>query len=321
MSEGHTSEHISLSVEGRGGERIDRYLATRTLLSRSALQRLLKEGRVLVDGKPVEPARRVRAGERIEVEVPDAAPTELVAEEIPVPVLYEDEDVLVVNKPAGLVVHPAYGHASGTLVNALLGRVTAQTGRAERRPGIVHRLDKDTSGVMIVAKNDLAHLTLARQLQAKGFAKEYLALIWGDPGPRPALVEAPLERDSKDRRRVAVTTGGREASTRFERVAVWRTKHGDAALLHVRPITGRTHQIRAHLAYSGYPIVGDPLYGRRKDPSGLGRQFLHAWRLTVRLPHAGERTFTAPLPDDLRAELAGLGQPAVRGARYGEVAA
>lgn len=312
------SERVSLSVERPGGERVDRYLASRTLLSRSALQRLLREGRVLVEGRPVEPAYRVRAGERIEVEVPDAAPAELVAEDIPVPVLYEDGDVLVVNKPAGLVVHPAHGHASGTLVNALLGRVVAQRGRAERRPGIVHRLDKGTSGVMIVAKNDLAHLTLARQLQARGFTKEYLALAWGDPGAQPALVEAPLRRDPKDRRRVVVATDGRDASTRFERIAAWRTKDGDVSLLHVRPITGRTHQIRAHLAYARYPVVGDPVYGRRRDPIALGRQFLHAWRLTVRLPHAGERTFTAPLPADLRAALMGLGQPAVRAPLYGE---
>ena len=314
------SERIAITVDAAARERIDRYLAARTLLSRSAIKRLLVGGRVRVDGKPVEPAHRVRAGEAIEVDVPDVPSLELVAEEIPVPVLYEDEDVIVVNKPAGLVVHPAHGHASGTLVNAILAHVTATTGRAERRPGIVHRIDKDTSGVLVVAKNDVAHLALSRQIQSRTFEKEYLALVWGDPGRQPGVVEAPLRRDPKDRRRVGVASDGREATTRFARIAVWH-RRPDLALLHVRPVTGRTHQIRAHLAFAGYPIVGDPVYGRRGDPTGLTRQFLHAWRLTARLPHAGERTFTAPLPDDLRAVLSSLGAPSVRAPLYGEAAA
>jgi 23S rRNA pseudouridine1911/1915/1917 synthase len=315
------TDRIALTVAAPGGERLDRYLASRTLLSRSALQRLLKEGRVRVDGRAVDAAHRIRPGERVEVELPDEAPSELVAEDIPIAVLYEDEDVIVVNKPAGLVVHPAYGHASGTLVNAILGRVVTEAGRAERRPGIVHRLDKDTSGVLIVAKNDLAHVALARQLQSKRFAKEYLALVWGDPGSEPSVVDAPLARDPRDRRRMVVSGTGRDATTRFERIAAWRRKDGDRALLHVRPVTGRTHQIRVHLAFAGYPLVGDPVYGRRGDTAGPGRQFLHAWRLTVRLPHGGERTFTATLPEDLRAVVADLGEPSVRAPLYVEAAA
>ncbi|TMD58506.1 MAG: RluA family pseudouridine synthase [Chloroflexi bacterium] len=315
------SERIALTVEGDARERLDRYLAARTMLSRSAIKRLLDEGLVRVDGHAAEPAHRVRSGEAIEVEVRDAVlPAELVAEDIPVPVLFEDEDVIVVNKPAGLVVHPAAGHATGTLVNALLGHIEATAGRAERRPGIVHRLDKDTSGVLVVAKNDTAQLALARQIQGQRFDKEYLALVWGDPGARPGVIEAPLRRDAKDRRRVAIETGGREATTRFARIAAWHRKP-DLALLHVRPVTGRTHQIRAHLAFAGYPVVGDPVYGRRSDPIGLDRQFLHAWRLTLRLPHAGERTFTAPLPGDLRKVLAALGAPDVSAPPYGELAA
>ncbi|TMC74505.1 MAG: RluA family pseudouridine synthase, partial [Chloroflexi bacterium] len=213
--------------------------------------------------------------------------------------------------PAGLVVHPAYGHATGTLVNAVVGRITADTGRAASRPGIVHRLDKDTSGVLVVAKNDTAHLALARQIQAQKFGKEYLALVWGDPGSTPAIVEAPLLRDPDDRRRMVVRAGGREATTRFERIAAWASRTGAErrALLHVRPVTGRTHQIRAHLAYARLPIVGDPVYGKRGDHSGLERQFLHAWRLEVRLPRGGERTFTAPLAPELAAYLQGLGTP------------
>jgi 23S rRNA pseudouridine1911/1915/1917 synthase len=304
-------ERIALRVD-EGGQRVDRFLAAHSLLSRSAIARLAKDGHVLVDGTAVEPAYKVRLGQELVVDVPDAAPAlSLAAENMPIDVIYEDEDVIVVNKPAGLVVHPAYGHASGTLVNAVVGRITAETGRAASRPGIVHRLDKDTSGVLVVAKNDTAHLALARQIQAQKFGKEYLALVWGDPGATPAIVEAPLLRDPDDRRRMVVRAGGREATTRFQRIAAWasRSAADRRALLHVWPVTGRTHQIRAHLAYARLPIVGDPVYGKRGDRSDLGRQFLHAWRLSVRLPHGGERTFTAPLAPELQKYLDGLGSP------------
>ena len=303
-------ERITLRVDV-SGVRVDKFLAEHSLLSRSALQRLARDGRVRVDGEPVDPAYKVRTGQELIVDVPAAEPDVLLrAEDIAVEILYEDEDVIVVNKPAGLVVHPAHGHKTGTLVNAMLGRISSQTGRASGRPGIVHRLDKDTSGVMIIAKSDVAQLALSRQLQQQRFAKEYLAVVWGDPGVTDTVVEAPLERDTDDRRRVVVRAGGRDAVTRFKRVASWGTGASRQALLHVRPVTGRTHQIRVHLAYAQFPIVGDPVYGRRGDTSGLGRQFLHAWRLTVRLPHGGERTFTAPLAPDLRAYLDALGAPA-----------
>ena len=302
-------ERITLRVD-EGGQRVDRFLAAHSLLSRSAIARLARDGHVLVNGAAVEPAYKVRLGQELVVDVPDAEPAlSLAPENIPIDVLYEDEDVIVVNKPAGLVVHPAYGHATGTLVNAVVGRITADIGRAASRPGIVHRLDKDTSGVLVVAKNDTAHLALARQIQAQKFGKEYLALVWGDPGSTPAIVEAPLLRDPDDRRRMVVRAGGREATTRFERIAAWASGAERRALLHVRPLTGRTHQIRAHLAYARLPIVGDPVYGKRGEQSGLERQFLHAWRLTVRLPHAGERTFTAPLAPELADYLRGLGAP------------
>lgn len=302
-------ERIALVAEA-AGLRVDRFLAERTQLSRSAIQRLAREGRVRVAGAAVDPAHRVRAGDEIVVDLPEERPAlSLEAEDIPVDILYEDADVIVVSKPAGLVVHPAHGHATGTLVNALVGRIAGDTGREASRPGIVHRLDKDTSGVMVIARSDVAHLALARQLQARRFAKEYLALVWGDPGDRPLVIEGPVLRDPADRRRMVVRAGGRDAETRAERAAVWGEGAKRATLLHVRPVTGRTHQIRVHLAYAGLPIVGDPVYGRHGDTS-LGRQFLHAWRLTVRLPHAGERTFTAPLPSDLRAHLDALGAPA-----------
>jgi len=328
------SERIALRVES-GGQRVDKFLAEHSLLSRSAIQRLARDGHVRVDGTPVEPAFKVRSGQELVVDLPATEPDALLrAEDIDVEVLYEDEDVVVVNKPAGLVVHPAHGHTSGTLVNAMLGRIASRTGRESGRPGIVHRLDKDTSGVMIVAKNDVAQLALSRQLQQQRFAKEYLALVGGDPGATDVVVEAPLQRDAGDRRRMVVRAGGREAVTRFRRIASWeitprrsgesrRPRDGaDGArqsLLLVRPVTGRTHQIRVHLAYAHFPIVGDPVYGRRGDTSGLSRQFLHAWRLTVRLPHSGARTFTAPLAPDLRAYLESLGPPVTRSPLLAEV--
>jgi len=303
------SDRIELTADA-DGIRVDRFLAERTQLSRSAIQRLARDGHVTANGAAVDPSHKVRAGESLVVDVPPPEEAlSLEAEDIPIDVLYEDPDVIVVNKPAGLVVHPAYGHHSGTLVNAVAGRVGAATGREAGRPGIVHRLDKDTSGVMIVAKNDTAHVALSRQLQAKRFGKEYLALVWGDPGPRPAVVDAPIERDASDRRRMAIRQTGRDAVTRFERLATYGGGNARTALLHVRPETGRTHQIRVHLAFARLPIVGDPVYGRTHDPSVLARQWLHAWRLTVQLPHAGERTFTAPLPADLRDVLTGLGAP------------
>jgi 23S rRNA pseudouridine1911/1915/1917 synthase len=308
-------------VADEPGQRVDRFLAERTQLSRSAIQRLARDGHVTVNGAAVEPAYKVRAGESLVVDVPEAEPAlSLLGEDIPVEVLYEDDDVLVVNKAPGLVVHPAHGHATGTLVNAVVGKITADTGRQASRPGIVHRLDKDTSGVMVIAKNDVAHLALARQLQGRKFEKEYLALVWGDPGDQPAVVEAPIRRDSVDRRRMVVRAGGRESTTRFARIAAYGTGPQRRSLLHVKPLTGRTHQIRVHLAYARLPIVGDPVYGRKgSERDDLERQFLHAWRLSVNLPHAGPQTFTAPLADDLRAYLATLGTPSVTVAPFGDV--
>lgn len=304
------SERLELRAD-EAGQRVDRYLAEHTKLSRSAIQRLARGGHVTANGAAVDPAYKIRVGEALIVDVPDAEPTpSLLGEDIPIDVIYEDDDVLVVNKPAGLVVHPARGHATGTLVNAVVGKITADTGRDASRPGIVHRLDKDTSGVMIVAKNDVAHLALARQLQGQRFEKEYLALVWGDPGDQPAIVEAPIARDTFDRRRMVVRAGGRDSTTRFARIASYGSGAERRALLHVKPLTGRTHQIRVHLAYARLPIVGDPVYGRKgKERDDLDRQFLHAWRLSVNLPHAGPRTFTAPLAADLRHFLTSLGQP------------
>jgi 23S rRNA pseudouridine1911/1915/1917 synthase len=195
------AEQLTLRVD-ENGQRVDKFLAAKSLLSRSAIQRLAREGHVRVDGVAVDPSHKLRVGQQIVVDIPAAEPDSVLrAEDIAVDVLYEDEDVVVVSKPAGLVVHPAHGHKTGTLVNAMLGRIDSRTGRESGRPGIVHRLDKDTSGVMVVAKNDVAQLALSRQLQQQRFAKEYLALVWGDPGDADVVVEAPVQRDAGDRRR------------------------------------------------------------------------------------------------------------------------
>src|SRR5256712_11831916 len=208
-------ERIALRVD-EGGRRVDRSLAAHSQLSRSAIARLARDGQVRVDGGAVEPAYKVRTGQELVVDVPDAEPAlSLAAEDIPIDVLYEDADVIVVNKPAGLVVHPAYGHATGTLVNAVVGRITADTGRAASRPGIVHRLDKDTSGGLIVAKNDTAHLALAPQIPTQKLGQEDLALVWGDPGTTPPIAETPLLRDADDRRRLVVRAGGQVGKTSF----------------------------------------------------------------------------------------------------------
>ncbi len=314
-------KQLVLRASDAATQRVDRYVAEHSQLSRSAITRLAREGHVRIGGRVVEAGHRVHKGDEIVVDLPDKEPAlSLEAEDIPLEILYEDSDVIVVNKPPGLVVHPAFGHASGTLVNALVSRIAAGAGRETARPGIVHRLDKDTSGVMIVAKNDAAQLALARQLQGRTVRKEYLALVWGDPGPDPAVIEAPVTRDESDRRRMVVRATGREATTRLRRLAAYGEGAKREALLLVQPLTGRTHQIRAHLAFARTPIVGDPVYGRRGDTSGLGRQFLHAWRLTVRLPHADEHTFTAPLAADLRAHLASLGDPRVTAVPFAEVA-
>jgi 23S rRNA pseudouridine1911/1915/1917 synthase len=311
------AERIELHADAPG-QRVDRFLAERTQLSRSAIQRLARDGRVTVNGAAVEPAYKVRAGEALVVDVPDAEPAlSLLGEDIPVDVLYEDDDVLVVNKPAGLVVHPAHGHPTGTLVNAVVGKITSDTGRAAARPGIVHRLDKDTSGVMIIAKNDVAQLALARQLQGRRFEKEYLALVWGEvmAGRR---IDAPIGRDPVNRKKMSAAATGKSLRdsnrVRRSREAVTRVVAAEhfgrmLTLAQVAIHTGRTHQIRVHLSAIGHPVVGDPLYGgvHRRVPGDLravthlDRPFLHAARLAFTHPTDGRRmAFESPLPADLQ---------------------
>lgn len=294
------SDRIELTVDA-DGIRVDRFLAERTQLSRSAIQRLARDGHVTANGAAVDPSHKVRAGESLVVDVPPPEEAlSLEAEDIPIDVLYEDPDVIVVNKPAGLVVHPAYGHHSGTLVNAVAGRVGAATGREAGRPGIVHRLDKDTSGLLVVARTDEAHRSLAAQVAAREVERVYLALARGRLESRTGTIDAPIGRERRTRIRMAVSgAGAREARTHFE---VLELLAGDS-YVEVTLETGRTHQIRAHFAAIGHPLVGDPTYGAG-EAYRLTRQFLHAHRLAFCHPESGQKLeFRSELPSDLESAL------------------
>jgi len=296
----------------RSGERLDAYLARAVPdLSRSHAQKLIEAGRVLVNGRPAKAALRLAPGDEVRVHVPEPQPITPLPEPIRLEVVYEDADLIVVNKPAGLTVHPAPGHPSGTLVNALLAHCPDLSGiNGELRPGIVHRLDKDTSGLLVVAKNDRAQLALSEQFAGREVLKAYLALVEGRPPPA-GVIDAPIGRHPAQRKRMAVLAEGRPARTRYRVVAQW----DEAALVVALLETGRTHQVRVHFAAIGHPVVGDPVYGRRSPL--VARQFLHAWRLGFRHPRIGAwLEFEAPLPEDLRSALATL----LQGERSGRVA-
>lgn len=258
----------------------------------------------MVDGEQAaKSGQAIEAGQVIDVTVLAARPVGLVAEAIPLDILFENQDLMVVNKPAGMVVHPAAGHADGTLVNAALAHAPEMEGiSGEQRPGIVHRLDKDTSGLILIAKNDFAHHWLVSQFQERKVVKVYQALVDGRPPTPKGRIEAPIGRDPDNRQRMAVVSEekGREAVSEY----FTRETFLHHTLLDVHPLTGRTHQIRVHMAFIGCPIAADPLYGFRRPSVPLGRQFLHAYRLTVILPGQTETiTFEAPLPEDLETVL------------------
>jgi 23S rRNA pseudouridine1911/1915/1917 synthase len=300
-------------VEVPPGEdaRLDRFVAERLGLSRARVQRLVEDGHVTVDGSAARKSDRVAAGSRISVEIPAAVPVDIGPEDLPLDVVYEDRSVVVVNKAAGMVVHPAPGHRSGTLVNALLHHVRDLSGVGGRlRPGIVHRLDRDTSGLLVVAKDDQAHLALSDALRRRRVRRIYQAACWGHLPESPMTVDAPIGRDPRNRQQMAVVASGRRALTRARVRERWRR----ADLLDVALQTGRTHQIRVHLAHVGHPVVGDQVYGAGWE-RGMGgpdlrwarelarrtpRHFLHAAELAFDHPVTGEpMRFRAPLPPDL----------------------
>ena len=286
------------------GKRLDRFLADRHGdLSRSHVSGLVGRGMVRVNGAPAKASYRLRGGETVEVEVMPPEPTHLAPQDIPLAVVYEDADVLVVDKPAGMVVHPAPGHPIGTLVNALLGRIP-ELARIEDglRPGIVHRLDRDTSGLMVVAKNRQAHEYVARQLKERAVRKVYTALVEGRLEPSEGTISAaPIGRDPRNRKRMAIVQDGRDSETAYRVVE----RLPGFTLVEAHPKTGRTHQIRVHFASLGHPLAGDGVYGARDI--GLGRHFLHAGVLGFRLPCDGRYVeHYAPLPPELSGALASL---------------
>lgn len=280
-----------------GGSRLDRFLATSLAdLTRSYVKRLIDEGFVTVNGQEVKPSHNLKAGDRIKVLVPEPTATELLPQAMPLSIVYEDADLLVIDKPAGLAVHPGPGHPDSTLVNAVLAHCPDLAGiRGTVRPGIVHRLDKDTSGLIMVAKNDLSQLGLAKQIKDRTITKNYLAVVKGTFKKDEGMIDAPIGRDPCNRKRMAVVATGREARTAYR--VLRRMK--DHSLIEARLITGRTHQIRVHCASVGHPILGDALYGGRSPL--LGRQFLHAAELRFLQPRTGAPiACTSPLPPELQ---------------------
>ncbi len=298
------AQRVEIQVE-QDGPRLDKFLAGRLGdLSRSAVQRLIDEGQVTVNGEPVKASYKVRQGDRLVAHLPAEEPAELAAEPIPLDVVYEDDVLLVVNKAAGMVVHPAPGHPSGTLVNAVLAHSPELAQSGNTRPGIVHRLDRDTSGLILIAKSEKARRALQRQFKERQVDKAYLALLDGHLRPALGRIEAPIGRDPSHRQRMTVLAGGREAVTEYHVLEQFAHRvgpaSGDYTLVQAEPRTGRTHQIRVHFASIGHPVVGDPVYGRRKSSLPVERHLLHAWKLGFRHPGSGQHMkLEAPPPEDL----------------------
>lgn len=292
-------------IADQAGVRVDKYVSEHFPdLSRTRAQKLINEGYVRINGDIARAGYKLDTGDTITVEIPPVEPVLLQAEEIPLTIIYEDEEILVVDKPAGLTVHPAPGHSSHTLVNALLSHLSELSDSHRERPGIVHRLDKDTSGVMVVARNVLAQENLMDQFKARTVVKRYQVLVKGHLTPEEGVIEAPVGRDPRHRQQMAVVpeSRGREATTEYTVIRYLN----DFTLLEVRPVSGRTHQIRVHLKAIGFPVAGDTVYGVKAAP--LKRQFVHAAVLGFVLPSTGEyREFVSPLPDDLEQALKMLG--------------
>ena len=295
------TRELTAAIE-HAGVRLDAFLSADGALTRSQAARLIAEGRVRVNGKPAAKSARLSGGETVTVDVPQLRETALPPQDIPLDVVYEDDDVIVVNKPTGLVVHPAPGHPDGTLVNALLhhcGDSLSGIG-GEKRPGIVHRIDRDTSGLIIAAKNDAAHLALSAQLKDHSLSRTYECLVTGNMKQDSGTVDAPIGRSSADRKKMAVVPTGRRAVTHWEVVA----RYPGVTHLRCRLETGRTHQIRVHMAYIGHPILGDTVYGAKKPVPGLTGQCLHATGLRFIHPRTGDPVeLHCPLPPEFTAML------------------
>ena len=300
FTEGIAGEQERLIIaEEQAGQRADVGLALLLDITRSNMQRLLEDGRAVKGAKVLKANYKLKAGDEIVVTLPEPQPLDAQPENIPLDIIYEDEDVIVVNKARGMVVHPAAGNYSGTLVNALLYHCKNLSGiNGVIRPGIVHRLDKDTSGIMICAKNDEAHLSLSQQIQAKTARRTYLAVVRGNIKTDSGTIETQIARDKVDRKKMAVVKeNGREAITDYEVVE----RFGKYTLVRCKLRTGRTHQIRVHMDYLGYPLVGDPKYSPMKTPFAIKGQALHSQTLEFTHPRTGERMrFEAPLPEDMQ---------------------
>ena len=289
---------ILIITENEAGQRADVALAAMLELTRSNMQKLLDEGRAVKGTKVIKSNYKLKLGDEIVVTLPEPQPLDVQPENIPLDIIYEDEDVVVVNKARGMVVHPAAGNYSGTLVNALLYHCKNLSGiNGVIRPGIVHRLDKDTSGIMICAKNDAAHVSLSEQIQSKSAQRTYLAVVRGNLKTDSGVIETQIARDKDDRKKMAVVKeGGRNAVTEYEVVE----RFGKYTIVKCKLKTGRTHQIRVHMEYLGYPLVGDPKYSPMKTPFSINGQALHSLTLAFDHPRTGERIeFEAKLPEDL----------------------
>ncbi|MCC5465044.1 RluA family pseudouridine synthase [Pelosinus baikalensis] len=294
--------------ESQAGERLDVFLTKQMPdTSRSAVQRLISSGDVIVNEKIVKANYKVQALDDIQVSIPEIKPLELTAEEIPLAILYEDNDIIIINKSRGMVVHPAAGNYNGTLVNALLEHCEDLSGiNGVARPGIVHRLDKDTSGVMVVAKSDRAHVSLAKQIKDRTASRRYLAIVYGNIKEDHGVIKAPIGRHPSNRKKMAVTfTNSKEATTKFRVME----RFGDYTLVECKLLTGRTHQIRVHMTYIGHSVVGDPKYGPGRMPFSIIGQALHSAELRISHPVTEESMmFTAPLPEDMEMILKELRQ-------------
>lgn len=289
-------------------ERLDKFLVICLPdLSRSRIQALIKDGKITInDQLPRKSGQMLESGAVVQIQIPAIEPSNLIPESIPLHIIFENDDLMVVNKPAGMVVHPAAGHASGTLVHAALGHAPEMEGiGGEQRPGVVHRLDKDTSGLILLAKNDRTHRWLQDQFRLRKVEKTYLALVDGHPPTPNGRIEASIGRDTKARKKMAIVTPskGRQATSEYDTVETFM----EHTLLKVHPITGRTHQIRLHMAFLGCPVAGDVIYGHRKPTLLIKRHFLHAAQLKIQLHGEKQaRVFEAPLPEELENILARL---------------